>query len=466
MKSITIPLLMIFLSTGCKKILSTQQSSNTHTNEEVFSNEQSANAIALNMYSDPMKSADILNGLLTRYLGLAADELQSPNGKLPESDLPWFNCAVSPSDKILQGFWSRPYEYIYQGNNIIESLRGNKKLRDPVKKTLTGEALFIRALSYFYLVNLYDGVPSISKTNFAENASLPRESRDSIYKLIINDLKLAEQNLPEYSPGGDSALKKGTRATKWAAKALLARAYLYTGQWEKSEQYAAALINSGQFVLENNLDNVFLVNSKEVLFQLQPVNKNQKHIEASYFLPNNKQAPLLVITSTLFNSFESGDLRRKNWIGNITVGNKTHYYPYKYKAKTSGQRLEYNVVMRMGEICLIHAEALAMQDKLDGAVESLRPIRVRAGLAPIPSGLTKQQILQRIEKERQAELFAEWGHRWLDLKRTKGFQHPDKPRAMEVLEPLKPSFQSYKLLFPIPARELQQNPRLVQNPLY
>ena len=84
-------------------------------------------------------------------------------------------------------------------------------------------------------------------------------------------------------------------------------------------------------------------------------------------------------------------------------------------------------------------------------------IRIRAGLAP-STVLTSEQLLTAIEKERRIELFAEWGHRWFDLKRT--------GRVDAVLSPLKPGWRPDAALFPIPLPEILRNPSLIQNPGY
>jgi hypothetical protein len=67
---------------------------------------------------------------------------------------------------------------------------------------------------------------------------------------------------------------------------------------------------------------------------------------------------------------------------------------------------------------LIDAEAKAQQGKIAEAKADVDIIRKRAGLAALTSTITKDQLLLAIEKERKLELFGEWGHRWLDLKRT------------------------------------------------
>ena len=100
-----------------------------------------------------------------------------------------------------------------------------------------------------------------------------------------------------------------------------------------------------------------------------------------------------------------------------------------------------------------------MQGKLSGsssAVSDINVIRRRAGLADTEA-LSQAEVLLAIEEERKKELFVEWGHRWLDLKRTQ--------RANLILAS-KPNWSPTDLLFPIPESELLNNPNLIQNPGY
>src|SRR5690606_28078371 len=113
---------------------------------------------------------------------------------------------------------------------------------------------------------------------------------------------------------------------------------------------------------------------------------------------------------------------KANWIGNVTSQSETYYFPYKYKI-SSGQDPwnEYPMVLRLAEQYLIRAEARAHQNKLPEAIADLDAIRERAGLlsiANIKPGIGQAELLDAILQERRVELFAEWGHRWFDLKRT------------------------------------------------
>jgi starch-binding outer membrane protein, SusD/RagB family len=145
-------------------------------------------------------------------------------------------------------------------------------------------------------------------------------------------------------------------------------------------------------------------------------------------------------------------------VGSKTVAGKIYNYPWKYKIRDIGLPLtEYNMVIRYAEILLIRAEAKAHLNKLDEAIDDLNLIRSRAGL-PLLTIADQASLLKAIEHERRIELFAEWGHRWFDLKRT--------GRATEILAPLKPAWKPSAMLFPIPQNERLRNPLLTQNPGY
>jgi hypothetical protein len=159
----------------------------------------------------------------------------------------------------------------------------------------------------------------------------------------------------------------------------------------------------------------------------------------------------------LANSFDSGDNRRKIWVDSVIVRGVTYRYPNKYKSATLNAPVtEYSIVLRLSEQYLICAEARAKQGNVTGADSMLNVIRARAGLSAIVSG-SKEKFISNVMHERQVELFTEWGHRWLDLKRT-GLVNT----VMEKATPLKGggAWQSYQQFFPIPAYELLYNPAL------
>jgi hypothetical protein len=117
-------------------------------------------------------------------------------------------------------------------------------------------------------------------------------------------------------------------------------------------------------------------------------------------------------------------------------------------------------VFRLAEQHLIRAEARAKLGNLNGtnsAESDINILRDRAGLGPT-TAQTKDELLAAVGQERRVELFAEWGHRWFDLKRT--------GKADEVLDVVKPGWQRDDALYPIPYTERQLNPNLTQNKSY
>lgn len=463
------PIAIIMLFTGCSKFLEAGRMTEDLSGSNVFSNDSLANAVAINIYSDMSKAMDYPNGYLTRYMGLYSDELQRVVASVPEPDASYFKSDVSPSDRILLSFWSQPYQYIYQCNNLLENLENNSRLSDTMLSRLKGEAYFLRALHYFYLVNLFGGVPLITNTDVAENQKKEREPKEIIWQQIVSDLLQAENLLPVYTPDGDMALSTGIRAGKWAARALLARVYLYEKNWQNAVLYSSKVIDGGKYQLESDLRNVFLVKSREVIFQIQPSRQGSNTAEANYFLPVGSGAPLFVLRAGIVNSFESADQRKISWLGEYTNSTSKYYYPYKWKIRNSEVSEEYNIALRLAEQYLIRAEAQAQLGQLYGvksAAADLTVIRSRAGLQATPAGLTKQQILMRIEHERCVELFAEWGHRWFDLRRMAGYANIDKSRAEEVVGVMKTEFSQNKLVLPVPESERVQNGSLEQNPGY
>jgi hypothetical protein len=161
-------------------------------------------------------------------------------------------------------------------------------------------------------------------------------------------------------------------------------------------------------------------------------------------------------------SFEMGDARKENWVLSGVKEGHLWSHPLKYKSTYKDSiQTEYYMVLRLAEQYLIRAEARAQQNKLtgiNGAAGDIDSIRLRAGLPGINTAATKDEMLNAIAKERRMELFVEWGHRWLDLKRT--------GKAKEVLSLVKTNWQDNDTIYPIPYKELQLNPRLKQNSGY
>ena len=146
-------------------------------------------------------------------------------------------------------------------------------------------------------------------------------------------------------------------------------------------------------------------------------------------------------------------------MGITSYNGSTYYYPYKYKTNTPGSGMaEFDMVFRLAEQFLIRAEARAWQDNQSGAKADLDEIRRRAGLNETTAN-DKQSILNAILQERRVEFCFEYGHRWLDLKRTGTIN--------TILSVEKPAtWRATAALFPIPQNAISTNIKLKQNDGY
>jgi starch-binding outer membrane protein, SusD/RagB family len=440
--------LCILVTAGCKKLVHVDEPDDSLTTAAVFSNDSLAQAAVTGLYIKIMGSPRFfLNGGMSLFPALSADELVRTTTASNVEDQFTNNSILSNNQLINVNLWKAVYTYVYQCNICIEGLKKSTGVSEAIKKQLLGEVLFIRALCYHYLVNLYGDVPLALGINADVNTMLPRTPVNQVYDQIVIDLTAASEMLMTDMPN--------TTPTKYAAQALLARVYLYMGNWNMAAEMASAVIDSSEFTLVGDLNRVFTANSNEIIFQLVPVQDKMNSAEGFMFVPVAQGGrPNYMLTKELLGAFEIGDLRRTKWVNSTT----TYNYPYKFKLfSSSAPPQEYNVVLRLAEQYLIRAEALAKQDRVAEAVIDMNSIRIRAGLPVLSTTISADECLQRIEQERRIELFAEWGHRWFDLKRTN--------RADAVLN-AKSNWQAEDKLYPIPLTELEFAPNLKQNPGY
>ena len=445
-------LLWAVLLSSCKKFVDIPTPKTQAESSQVFSSDATATSAVVGLYYQMIaNNLTLINGAVTVYAGLSADELSNVN---PNSDYDAFknNAIPSNSSTINSKFWSNAYRYIYQANAVLEGLGNSGSITANVKDQLRGEMLFTRALNYFYLVILFGDVPLVLSTNYLKSSSIPRTAVVTVNQQIVADLTEAKQLLSV-----SYTTSTNVRPNEMAAAALLARVYLFQKDWANAETQATVVLNSGAYTLEADLNRVFISTSAETIFQLARPTANTA--EGSIFIPASGSArPTFAVTGALLNAFETGDQRKAAWLKVNTISGTAYTYPYKYKIRNSTTVSENNIVIRLAEVYLIRAEARAQQQKTGDALTDLNTIRQRAGLTPVTTS-TQTATLNAIMQERQMELFAEWGHRWLDLKRT--------GKVNEVLSVFKgANWQPADALYPIPLPQILLNPSLTQNSGY
>lgn len=465
---IALLLFPVLCQLSCRKLVEIDPPVNSITTAEAFSSDADATSAITGLYSSLINTGGSVYfgcGAVTLFCGLSSDELSRFNAE-PMINQFYINSLQADNGTIQSLFWNQPYNFIYHTNAILEGLQASSTVSVSTKERLIGEAKFLRAFFYFYLVNLYGDIPYVTSTNWQKTASVGRSSKVKIYEYLVADLKEAMDLLPD-----DYSYTNGQRirVNKWGAAALLARVYLYIGDYVNAEALATSVINNSSiYSLNPNLRDVFTKNNPESILQLE-LNTSfgiyNATPEGAVLIPfDSTLNPSFYLTEQLLDGFEPGDLRRKEWVSSTTYEGMVYYYPYKYKIGPAQQipnsiASEYYMILRLAEQYLIRAEASARQSKLNPAIGDLNLIRERAGLPYLPNSIGRDELIAAVEQERKMELFAEWGHRWLDLKRT--------GRADVVLRQVKgANWQETDQLYPIPLSELQRGPNLTQNEGY
>ncbi|PSL48212.1 SusD-like starch-binding protein associating with outer membrane [Chitinophaga niastensis] len=449
---------LLIVQSGCKKFVDVGVPKTQLATGTVFSENSTATAALTAIYAQMSSLRDIC-----KITGLSSDEFINYAAD-PSYANAYKNALIENNATSL--FWISSYNFIYQANAVIEGLQNNTGVSAAVKKQLTGEAKFIRAFWQFYLVNLYGDIPIVTSIDYTVNIKAFRSTKTQVYQQIIADLKDAQNLLGDnYVDAHNAITTDRVRPTKWVATALLARAYLYANDYMDAETQSTILINNTQtFSLLNTLNDVFLANSNEAIWEIMPPgNTGYNTDEGNSFILTDVPSPIngVSLSQQQLSVFEPGDKRRTDWVDSIIISGATYYFPYKYKIQTGGDIKEYSMMLRLAEQFLIRSEARIQQNKLSEGVADLNIIRNRAGLNNTAAS-TKTELLSAVMHERQVELFTE-GYRWLDLKRV---NIVDAVMNDATLQKGGGKWQSYQQLYPIPSDDIRNGINLKQNPGY
>lgn len=393
---------------------------------------------------------------------------------------------------LIYAMWADHYKIINRANFAIENIQkmSTEIISDQKRKELIGEAKFLRGFAYFNLVRIYGGTPLVLKETVSlENLEVPRNTVEECYAQIVEDLKEAESALPAISEVPASYLG---RATKGAAAGMLAIVYLTKEDYSNAATKTAEIMQMGYSLWNNYADNFDLEkeNGKESLYEIQYM-RNTPGVEGSnysgYYRPPFVNINGWVgygdnpVTRNHYDCYEAGDLRREI---NVRLYTKEEYpnmssnyefpcYVNKFQdlsplaIRSQGSENNYPII-RYSEILLIRAEALHALNTSDAeAYELLNKVRRRAFGKPIdtpsdidiPSGLSKDQFIDKILDERRRE-FAFEGKRRFDLLRTGKLKEAMLKQNPEIGALIGDKHN----VLPIPISELDANKLLEQNP--
>lgn len=427
--------------------------------------------------------------------------------------------STTSTDPRLAEAWRSLYKVAGWSNVMIQTLE-QKKAQGVTGSFIDAgiaEARFIRGVAYFYIGRIWGDVPIVTdpaKLAGSGDFMIPRYYQKDVLRFALEDFKFAENVLPETDIKG--------RVTKYSAKGMMAKVYLYRKDYDSAKLKAGEVIASGKYDLFNDYAGMFNSsannNNIETLFALQHAITSEwgsQNSLQSYRAPGN-----LLITGDGWSSvipsldilaaYESGDLRRKWSVmeqGNVypqwkptRTGNAAYNTfmanGYKYdtvqpaplgqKTSTRANIAKYVVgpgsasepvqmqktqistyILRYADVLLIYAEAAIGTAGSTGdatALAAFNKVRNRAGLPP-KSVITKDDVLH----ERRVELAFE-GDYWFDITRQ-GYA-----KAKQLIESQNrgwrnddgsttvqnPSFSESQMFLPIPIGETAQNPKLLQ----
>lgn len=400
--------------------------------------------------------------------------VNAPTGNFGDAFYQINDFIVTSDNRNLQNFWQGSYVVINRANILLERSKG-VNLNSPLMQNYEGEAYFLRALAYFNLVRVFGDVPLVVRElSPRESFAIGRAPVANIYQQIISDLEFAERQLPEAWQGANIG-----RATRWAAKTLLAKVYLT--QPNKDIQGAITKLqevqNSNRFDLLADFSSVFQAsnaNNTESIFEIQfkaglgtlgsyfadglaPANRRVNQMYPSGSAGNGQGTG--VVTENLFNLYEPNDKRLNATIGISTIGADVIRFQKKYNSPTAvfldGE--DNLIVLRYADVLLLLAEALNEQNNA-AKFQPLNQVRQRAGLSPVDETiLTSQASFRQFLLEERRREFAFEMQNWFDTVRL--------GLALSELGPL--GLRPHMLIYPIPQREIDvASGLLTQNPGY
>lgn len=502
-KKISALLLMasVFGSAGCNKFLEEEDPSNL-TPETYYTLPEHATAAIASAYAQTRFFTGGAGIFVSNFQMVEAvtGTVKTETGQ--NSDLNNLLGLGFNGDNVMVGnWWNSLYNLVAQTNQILERVPGINPMDEAQKKRVLGEAYFLRAWAYFYLVRLWGDVPLIlaSQTTSSEDFYPARASAQSVYDQIVKDLQAAEASgLPWTDATG--------RVSLGAVKSLLSKVYLtMAGQpmnkgashYKLAADKALEVINSNNFSLftiYDDLHKASLDNRGENIFQVQyQAGVADANGYQDKMLPNFKEISAfgteigsIVPTLQFYNSYEATDRRKEDRVGffytsyydkgNGALKNLAAPYIYKHfdvdahgtagKAGTASSSLNWDLI-RYAEVLLIYAEA---QNEADGtpnatAIKALTDIRTRANLLT-PLTFTQAAFRTAVWEERWKELAFE-GITWFDMVRLRKVYNPVTDAFDDFVGHKFPdnqaTLQAKHLLFPLPTAEMQNNPNLRPN---
>jgi hypothetical protein len=464
--------LLLLTFGSCKKYLD-QEPENSLTGDDFFKTEADANAAIMGVY-------DALQACADKFItwGEFRADLVSP---LTNNDITYPYYQLFENNRPAS-VWSQPYNLIGRANIVIEKVPGIPKLDSRFTReesnAIVAEALYLRALAYFYLVRTFKEVPLVLQppSNDAVNFLVPKAGADSILNQIEADLAIAEKDiLVQYAKAAET---RG-RVTKGAVNALQADVYLWRAKYTEAAAAAKKVLENELYSLVSG-DNWFTIfsqkNSTESIFEIQ-YDYQLSELNSLRGISGN-----FIMNPVLFSYFDGEKDKLRGLNRTYREAGSRTYWKYTGLNTDNIERPTNDpnfIIYRRPDVMLMRAEALAHlgATEKEEAAALLNDVRARVSLDPydfLDANAPLSLFIELIIKERAMELAME-GKRWFDLVRVATNENqPDflisrvvagrtvAERAQiraRIIDP-----RGWYL--PIHRDELNKNGNLVQNPYY
>ena len=501
---------------SCKKDFIDRPSLDGTTLDNYYNSAEEVRGLTSTLYGLPW------SGYENRAMDAIGDVMAGNQYTGGNDDPPFVNFSVAATSVRIADTWKVFYKIGGWTSEYIKTLElkkaqgGNATFIDPA----IAECHFFRGVVYFYIARIWGDAPIVTnpgQTALSGDFNIPRYFKKDVLRYAMEELLKAEAGLPEMDPVPG-------RLTKWAAKGMLAKLYLYNKDYENAKIKAGEVIASNRYDLfmdygamfnssanNNNIESIFVIQHQ--LTGNPWGSANQKNPDRG---PGNLQTSeasmweMYIPSMDILSAYESGDKRRKwsimehGWSNpqwkpknSNAAYNSFMANGYKYdtlqpvgeggqKNPTRSNIAKYVVgpgaayggepvlgmnsgintmMLRYADVLLIYAEAVLGTNAVtadNSALAAFNKVRSRAGLLP------KSEIkLADILHERRVE-FAFEGDYWFDIQRQ-GFA-----KAKQIIEaqnrgtadsPLHVTFTESSMYLPIPAGEVLQDPALANPPV-
>jgi starch-binding outer membrane protein, SusD/RagB family len=392
---------------------------------------------------------------------------------------------ISPTNSKIN--WASYYKTINLANTLMyyddEVFAKDKTFTQKMKDGVEAECLFLRSLSYFYLVRVWKEVPLVIQPSISDTANLyPEKSTEKeVINQIVKDLLVAK-NLAyttEYKTDGSPEWSFNGRANKYAIMALLADVYLWDEQYQNCINYCDSLTNTGLFALEDNTTwfNLYFPGNSpvEAIFELQFDDNLEGQENPIYYdlvkLP--KGGEMRLNTKNVTTLLTKDDLRMMEantplWKWQGTDANTA-------VARSGNQRSANFIYYRYADVILMKAEAAIELGDFSTANALIREIAERAGTSYVDI-LDKEELREALRDEKGREFIVE-GKRWFDLLRgAKRDNFANKQLIIDMIlsgADIKQQailrtkvYDTMSYYLPIQEKDIIYNQNLKQNPFY